>query len=161
VGDVSGVVENTRRPVAITPGRSRNMAGIRRTDTKPELALRSALHKLGYRFRKDFRVDADGIKVRPDIVFTRLRIAVFVDGCFWHSCPDHGHAPTSNVWYWSEKLARNCARDTHVSTALTAAGWTVLRCWEHEPVAEVIDRLISEISHAQDVLCERRAKQSD
>jgi DNA mismatch endonuclease (patch repair protein) len=108
------------------------MQAIRRTDTKPELALRSALHRLGYRFRKDFRIRAYGTWIRPDIVFTRKRLAVFVDGCFWHSCPDHGRQPKSNEWYWLPKLERTKERDVRATALLEAAGWRVVRLWEHE-----------------------------
>ena len=83
------------------------MRAIRRVDTKPELALRSALHRRGYRFRKDYRLDLDaGARVRPDIAFTARRVAVFVDGCFWHACPEHGRDPAVNEWYWAPKLRR-------------------------------------------------------
>jgi len=75
------------------------MAAIRRTDTKPEFALRSALHRRGYRFRKDYAIRAECQLVRPDLAFTRRRVAVFVDGCFWHCCPEHGRQPTSNTSY--------------------------------------------------------------
>ena len=92
-------------PHPSSPGRSANMRANRRTDTKPELALRRALHKLGYRFRKDYRLDLDGgRRVRPDIAFTARRVAVFVDGCFWHACPQHGSKPRANDWYWTPKL---------------------------------------------------------
>jgi DNA mismatch endonuclease (patch repair protein) len=114
------------------------MAAIRRTDTKSEIELRSALHRLGYRFRKDFRVRADRIWVRPDIVFTGQHVAVFVDGCFWHSCPDHGRVPTSNTWYWAEKLEKNKSRDQLVTSSLEADGWTVQRFWEHSPIDDVL-----------------------
>jgi DNA mismatch endonuclease (patch repair protein) len=111
------------------------MQAIRRRDTKPEVALRSALHRAGYRFRVDHRIDlGDGRRVRPDIVFTRPRLAVFVDGCFWHSCPDHGRQPTANAGYWSPKLERNRERDSLNTAALQDAGWSVLRVWEHEPL---------------------------
>jgi DNA mismatch endonuclease (patch repair protein) len=86
-------------PRPSTEGRAANMRAIRRTDTKPEVALRRALHRQGYRFRKDYRLDlADGKRVRPDIAFTARRVAVFVDGCFWHACPEHGGRPANNVW---------------------------------------------------------------
>src|SRR5689334_13161972 len=98
-------------PVPATPGRSRNMAAIRRTDTKPEVELRRLLHARGLRFRKDFRLDLPGGRARPDIVFTRRKVAVFVDSCFWHVCPKHGREPTSNEWYWTPKLRRNVERD--------------------------------------------------
>ena len=111
------------------------MRANRRTDTKPELALRSALHRQGYRFRKDFRLDLDGgARVRPDIAFTGRRIAVFVDGCFWHVCPQHGRDPAVNESYWSPKLRRNVERDRAADAALDAAGWRVVRVWEHEPL---------------------------
>lgn len=118
--------------MAVDPVRSRNMAAVRRTDTKPELALRSALHRDGLRFRKDFPIRLDGARARPDIVFTRARIAVFVDGCFWHSCPQHGTRPATNTDYWNPKLERNAARDRRNTEALTSAGWTVIRIWEHD-----------------------------
>jgi DNA mismatch endonuclease (patch repair protein) len=119
------------------------MAAIRRTGTKPEVSLRSALHAAGLRFRKDLRLDLDGVKVRPDIVFTRRKVAVFVDGCFWHVCPAHGREPTSNEWYWTPKLRRNVERDRVADAALTKAGWTVVRVWEHLDVADA-SRVVQE-----------------
>ena len=121
-------------PRPSSPGRSANMRANRRTDTKPELALRRALHKLGYRFRKDHRLDLDGgRRVRPDIAFTARRVAVFVDGCFWHACPQHGSQPGGRTtWYWTPKLARNVERDRAADETLAAAGWHVVRIWEHE-----------------------------
>lgn len=112
-----------------------------RRDTRPEIQLRSELHRRGLRFRKDLPVRVPGRVVRPDVVFTRARIAVFVDGCFWHACPLHGNQPRANTDYWRPKLARNVARDRAVDAALDAAGWRVLRGWEHEPAAEVADRV--------------------
>jgi DNA mismatch endonuclease (patch repair protein) len=113
------------------------MAAIRRADTKPEVALRSALHRAGLRFRKDLRLDAGGIKPRPDVVFTKQRVAVFVDGCFWHSCPEHGREPRVNTDYWTPKLMRNRERDRTQTRALSAHGWTVVRLWEHQPLEEM------------------------
>lgn len=132
-------------PLPLTPGRSANMKGNRRTDTKPELALRSALHALGYRYRKDFRIDLPQRRVRPDIAFTRRKVAVFVDGCFWHACPEHGSKPKNNEWYWSPKLARNVERDRAADDALAEAGWTVVRLWEHVPVAEAVAAVITAV----------------
>ena len=117
-----------------TPGRSRNMQAIRRADTKPEVLLRSALHRAGYRFRKDLSIYTSTRRVRPDIVFTARKVAVFVDGCFWHSCPEHGRQPAVNSEYWSPKLQRNTERDRLADAALGSDGWTVVRVWEHEPV---------------------------
>jgi DNA mismatch endonuclease (patch repair protein) len=74
--------------------------------------------------------------VRPDVVFTRQRVAIFVDGCFWHSCPDHGNIPHRNREYWEPKLERNRARDRQVDLALAKSGWRVLRIWEHEPTQD-------------------------
>ena len=102
------------------------MRANRRTDTKPELALRHALHQLGYRYRKDYRLDLDsGRRVRPDIAFTARKVAVFVDGCFWHACPEHGSKPRANEWYWGPKLIKNVERDRVNDAALILAGWTV------------------------------------
>jgi DNA mismatch endonuclease (patch repair protein) len=114
------------------------MQANRRTDTKPEIRLRSALHRRGFRFRKDFRITAGEVKVKPDIVFTRRRVAVFVDGCFWHNCPVHGRTPSVNGWYWSPKLQRNADRDERVTAALRADHWLVLRFWEHEALDDVV-----------------------
>ena len=111
------------------------MKGNRRTDTKPETYLRSLLHAQGYRFRKDYRIDVGERRVRPDIVFTKQKVAVFVDGCFWHVCPEHGRVPGGkNAAYWESKLSRNSKRDESDTEALKAAGWTVIRIWEHEPI---------------------------
>lgn len=105
-----------------------------RRDTQPERVLRSALHRRGLRFRVDLPIALLGRRpVRPDIVFTRSRLAIFVDGCFWHGCPDHFAAPRSNLTYWEPKIARNIERDGEVTAALLASGWRVIRIWEHEP----------------------------
>ena len=125
------------------------MRAIRRTDTKPEVALRRALHRQGYRFRKDYRLDlAEGKRVRPDIAFTARRVAVFVDGCFWHACPDHGSKPANNTWYWEPKLARNVARDRAADAALDAAGWRVVRIWEHESVEAAVAAVAAAVEAA-------------
>jgi len=122
------------------------MAAIRRRDTKPELALRRALHGRGYRYRKDLRLDLDsGARVRPDIVFTARRVAVFVDGCFWHCCPDHGGKPAVNTGYWNPKLLRNVERDRAADAALAAAGWEVVRVWEHEPLDAAVTAVTESI----------------
>ena len=120
------------------------MRANRRTNTKPELALRSALHRQGYRFRKDHRLTlGNGSRVRPDIAFTARRVAVFVDGCFWHACPEHGSKPSVNQWYWSPKLARNVERDRAADAALAAAGWQVVRIWEHVPIADAVAAVVA------------------
>jgi DNA mismatch endonuclease, patch repair protein len=134
-------------PRPLSAGRSANMRANRRRDTKPELALRSALHAMGYRYRKDLRLDLPQRRVRPDIAFTSRKVAVFVDGCFWHACPDHGSAPKNNEWYWSPKLARNVERDRAADAALAEAGWTVVRLWEHVPVADAVAAVIAAVGH--------------
>lgn len=124
---------------ASSEGTRRSMQGNRRTDTKPEVLLRSALHEAGFRFRKDHRLDLDGMRFRPDIVFTRAKVAVFVDGCFWHSCPIHGTQPKLNDDYWTPKLARNRQRDRDQDAALLANGWVSVRVWEHDSIAEALE----------------------
>jgi DNA mismatch endonuclease (patch repair protein) len=112
-----------------------------RRDTAAEVALRCELHRRGRRFRKDLPLRTSQRVVRPDVVFTAARLAVFVDGCFWHVCPIHGNQPRANTDYWRPKLERNVARDRAVDEALAAARWRVLRAWEHEPTVKVADRI--------------------
>lgn len=128
-----------------SPGRRRNMQAIRRRDTKPELAVRSLLHARGLRYRCDLRLEIGERSVRPDIVFTKRKVAVFIDGCFWHSCPDHGNPPQNNTDYWIPKLQRNRERDIESTAALEAAGWLVVRAWEHTPPAEIAERVQTEV----------------
>jgi len=104
------------------------------------------LHARGHRYRVAATVVADGRRVRPDIVFTKRRLVVFVDGCFWHCCPDHGRKPADPTGYWSAKLARNVNRDHAVTVALEGAGWQVVRVWEHERLDAVIERIESVIA---------------
>lgn len=122
------------------------MAAIRRTDTKQEVALRSALHRRGLRFRKDLAVRVEGRIIRPDIAFTRAKVAVFVDGCFWHSCPEHGRRPSKNVRYWSPKLEKNAQRDHEQTARLQAAGWHVLRLWEHVGLSTMTDEVAAAVA---------------
>jgi DNA mismatch endonuclease (patch repair protein) len=119
------------------------MSRNRRRDTKPELLLRRQLHARGARYRVDYRIKAGNVSVRPDIVFTRRRLAIFLDGCFWHCCPEHGNVPAHNRAYWMPKLARNRVRDGEVTAALMNAGWTVIRAWEHEPTRLVAERVLA------------------
>jgi DNA mismatch endonuclease (patch repair protein) len=118
------------------------MRGNRKKDTRPEVRVRSILHRAGFRFRKNFSVRAGDKVIRPDIVFTRRRLVVFIDGCFWHRCPDHGTSPRSNSSYWGPKLDRNVARDRMADVLLDQSGWTVLRAWEHEPPELAAERII-------------------
>jgi DNA mismatch endonuclease (patch repair protein) len=110
--------------------------------TRPEVALRSLLHRSGLRFRKQKLVRcSNGVRVRPDVVFAGARVAVFVDGCFWHCCPLHGSMPTRNQAYWAPKLAANVERDRRAYAALTADGWHVERIWDHEAGQEAAGRV--------------------
>lgn len=97
--------------------------------------MRRLLHANGLRYRVDARPLAT-LRRRADIVFPRLKIAVFVDGCFWHNCPVHGSAPRANADWWRDKLAGNAIRDRDTDARLAAAGWTVVRIWEHESAAD-------------------------
>jgi DNA mismatch endonuclease (patch repair protein) len=123
------------------------MRGNRRRDTYPERRLRSELHRLGLRFRVDHALaPAGGRPIRPDVVFTRARIAVFVDGCFWHRCPTHGVKPRTNAPYWNAKLDRNVARDARHNRTLKDAGWEVIRVWEHEDSALAAKMIASRVT---------------
>ena len=113
------------------------MQGNRRRDTTPELALRSALHRRGRRFRIQYPVPGRSRR-SIDIAFTRVRLAVLVDGCFWHGCPMHGSSPKTNSTYWRAKVLRNQTRDAETDMALHEAGWTVLRIWEHASIEEAV-----------------------
>ena len=124
------------------------MQGNRGSDTRPEVALRSALHRMGLRFRKNARPQAD-LRCRADLVFRAQRIAVFVDGCYWHRCPTHGVMPSQNSRYWRAKLDRNVERGRRKDADLTDAGWTVVRVWEHEPVEVAANRVAAIVASAR------------
>lgn len=116
------------------------MLANKRRDSSTELAVRRELHARGLRYRVDF-APVPGLRRRADIVFTRVKIAVFIDGCFWHGCPVHGTAPKRNADYWGPKLAANVARDRDTDRRLPNAGWLVLRFWEHEGAGDASDRI--------------------
>ena len=125
------------------------MAANKRRDTGPERAVRKLLHAAGLRYRVDYPVVADGVRVRPDIAFTRIRLAIFIDGCFWHCCPEHGSQPATNTGYWSPKLAANVERDLRQTEILERAGWRVLRFWEHAPADEVAQAICENVRAAR------------
>lgn len=125
---------------ASSEGTRRSMLGNVRRDTRPELLVRQELHRRGLRYRVDYPLPM-APRRRADIVFTRVRIAVFIDGCFWHGCPTHGTSPARNRDYWGPKLDRNRARDVETTRLLTDAGWLVLRYWEHESARDVADSI--------------------
>lgn len=116
------------------------MSRLGRRDTLPERAIRSELHRRGLRFRVD-RAPLPGLRSRADIVFGPARVAVYVDGCFWHSCPEHGTRPKANSDWWERKLDRNQERDRETDHVLREHGWTVIRIWEHEDPAAAADRV--------------------
>lgn len=109
-----------------------------RAATRPELQLRRALHRRGLRYRVQFRVPGMPRR-RVDVAFTRARVAVFVDGCFWHSCPEHCVVPKANRDWWLWKFEVNRRRDQDTDQRLATLGWTVVRAWEHEDPEAVAD----------------------
>jgi DNA mismatch endonuclease, patch repair protein len=118
-------------------------------DTQVELALRKALHAAGLRYRVHRR-PIKSVRREADIVFGAARVAVFVDGCFWHGCPEHATWPKNNAEFWRTKIETNRERDHNTDLKLTEAGWLAVRVWEHEAVSEAADRVIQ-------VVLERRA----
>ncbi len=141
-----GVVQDSY-PYPSSPNVSAVMRRNLKTESKPEVLLRSQLHRRGLRYRKNKAVRVGDLVTYPDVVFGSARIAVFVDGCFWHKCPEHGTQPKANSLYWREKLERNVARDRRVDAAMTARGWRVVRVWEHESpdrAASMVHELVAE-----------------
>lgn len=124
------------------------MSANRRRDTSIELALRRALHARGFRFRVDFA--PVNPRRRADVVFTSRRIAIFVDGCFWHGCPLHYVAPKTNAAFWEAKVDRNRERDRQADLELKLAGWTSLRIWEHVPVEDAVRAVESKLNSVAD-----------
>jgi len=122
-------------PTDVLPGTSARMSRQATRDTAPELLLRRELHRLGLRYRVDQALP-DMPRRRADILFTRAKVAVFVDGCFWHGCPEHKTAPATNAAWWAAKLARNEERDRETDAHLLSLGWAVLRVWEHDSMEQ-------------------------
>jgi DNA mismatch endonuclease (patch repair protein) len=128
------VPERWRQPFASSESVRLRMSTQARQDTGPEVALRRALHALGLRYRLH-RAPLPNLRRKADIVFGPARVAVFVDGCFWHGCPEHGARHHDvNGWYWPEKIARNRRRDENTDRVLASAGWLAVRIWEHDIV---------------------------
>lgn len=120
------------------------MQGNRRRDTNPEMAVRRLVHAAGLRYRVDAR-PLPALNRRADLVFTRAKVAVFIDGCYWHGCPEHGTASRTNADYWAPKIARNRERDVDTDAQLVGAGWTVLRAWEHDDPVGVAERIVTAV----------------
>lgn len=132
---------------ATSPAVRAVMAANKGRDTRPEKALRSAVHALGLRYRVGIR-PVPGIRRTADLVFTRVRIAVFVDGCFWHGCAEHYRPARRNSEFWSTKIDGNRARDAETDALLAAAGWRVVRLWEHEDPAVAAVRVAAAVRGA-------------
>ncbi|MEV0947227.1 DNA mismatch endonuclease Vsr [Rhodococcus sp. NPDC049939] len=132
---------------ATDPATSARMRAQRRRDTAPELLLRRELHRRGVRYFVD-RAPVKGIRRRADLVFPRRMVAVYVDGCFWHSCPQHATFPKNNAQWWADKLAGNVTRDRDTDARLEEAGWTVIRIWEHENPVTAANRVQEVLNEA-------------
>ncbi|MBW9213227.1 very short patch repair endonuclease [Mumia sp. zg.B53] len=122
----------------------RSMKGNRGRDTGPELAVRRIIHARGLRYQVDARPLPE-LNRRADLVFSRVKVAVFIDGCFWHGCPAHHTVAKANASYWAEKIANNRRRDLDTAEQLREQGWLVLRFWEHQPASEVADVIVGAV----------------
>ncbi|MFD7580350.1 very short patch repair endonuclease [Kitasatospora sp. NPDC059817] len=131
-----------------SPAVSSRMSRQTNRDTGAERAVRQLLHAAGYRYRIHYPVP--GMPRRKiDIAFTRARVAILIDGCFWHGCPEHATSPKANAQWWRQKLDRNMERDRETNEQLASAGWTVLRFWEHELPDTVASRVTTALGHRQ------------
>ncbi|MFD1860529.1 DNA mismatch endonuclease Vsr [Aeromicrobium camelliae] len=120
------------------------MQGNKRRDTSPEWAVRRRVHAMGLRYRVDAR-PLSWLNRRADLVFVAAKVAVFIDGCFWHGCPEHHTAARTNAEYWASKVRQNRARDVETDRLLVEAGWKVVRVWEHEEPTTVAERVAAEV----------------
>ncbi len=153
-GEISDRLQATPQPVPPHPGASTaaislRMSRARRRDTAPEIALRKLLHARGLRYRVAYPVPGQRRRT-IDIAFTRQKLAVFVDGCFWHGCPEHGTSPRANSEWWRRKLEANHARDLDTDAMLRDRGWTVLRIWEHEEADRAAAKVRTVLAGSQD-----------
>lgn len=128
-----------------SPEASRRMSNVRRKSTGAEMALRRELFRRGLRYRVDFEVLKRPRRV-ADVAFPGCRIAVFVDGCFWHGCPDHASWPKQNADFWRQKIEANRLRGADTNSRLFDAGWKVLRFWEHEPPSKAAEVVFHSVS---------------
>ena len=162
---MTGKCIRSRAPAASSSAVRRVMQANRSWDTGPEVILRRMLQAAGVRFRKDF-CPVPALRCKADIVFTRQKLCIFVDGCFWHRCPIHFQLPKTNSAWWDEKTLATVDRDTMQARKLRAAGWTVIRVWEHQLEARnlkhtfvgLLGRLRRKIGH-RPPLCPDKAKQ--
>ena len=140
----AGGVKPRRESWASSPRVRASMRSNRPRDTRPELALRKAMHRLGLRYRVSTR-PLPGIHRTADVVFTRARVAVFLDGCFWHGCPEHHTVAITNADYWAEKARHNRERDLETDEILSNSGWQVIRVWEHEDANAAAERIATTV----------------
>lgn len=130
------------------------MQGNRARDTGPELAVRRTLHAAGLRYRLQVAA-IPGLRRTIDIAFPRQHVAIFIDGCYWHGCPEHYSSPKANAEFWREKVERNRARDADTTARLEAAGWTVLRFWTHQTPASIAAQIETVVSASQRAIAAR------
>jgi DNA mismatch endonuclease (patch repair protein) len=133
----------------------RSMLGNRSRDTSPEKAIRSLVHAAGLRYRVAAK-PLPGMRRTADLVFRPVKVAVFIDGCFWHACPEHFVAPKTNSPYWDGKIAGNVRRDRDTDARLIEAGWVVLRFWEHEPAEACAQQIAEQVARRRAALALRR-----
>ena len=143
--------ERGNRAVPSSQAASKRMAATGQRDTLPELELRRRLHKMGFRYRVDLPV-LDKPRRRADLAFIKARVAVFVDGCFWHGCREHGSWPKSNAQFWREKIEANRRRDIDTNQRMESQGWTVIRIWEHECPGEAALKVARVVRSRQPVM---------
>ncbi|MFE1396538.1 very short patch repair endonuclease [Nocardiopsis dassonvillei] len=142
-----GLVENAPLPKdswASSSEVSRRMRSNKGRDTKPELLIRRLLHSRGLRYRVNYR-PLPALRRTADIVFTKARVAVFVDGCYWHGCPEHYRPSRKNADFWREKIESNRSRDEETNQSLVESGWTVVRVWEHEEPGSAATRVLEAV----------------
>lgn len=133
----------------------KRMRRVRQRNTGVELELRSALHRLGLRFRLHGRIIPNRTRT-ADIVLMGVKVAVFVDGCFWHSCPEHKTLPKANRVWWREKLRANVLRDRESNRILRSLGWVVVRIWQHDDFHEAANQIFEVVSRRKEMLVQRR-----
>ncbi|MFI5648363.1 very short patch repair endonuclease [Kitasatospora sp. NPDC051705] len=156
----AGLLTETSLPPgswASSPATRASMRSNTGRDTKPELRLRSLLHHAGLRYKVSAR-PVPTLRRTADVVFTKAKVAVFVDGCYWHFCPEHRSVPATNRDFWVEKLEKNRARDAETVRLLQEQGWTVLRFWEHVSAEEAAHEVIEQVARARGTTEPRRPR---
>ena len=144
---MAATARGASRPQPLSAAKSAAFSRQARRDTAPELAVRRELHRRGLRYRVGV-APLPGRRRTADVVFPKAKVAVYVDGCFWHQCPEHGTLPRHNAQWWRDKLEANVRRDRETDAELAAAGWTVVRAWEHESASAAADRVQSAVAAA-------------